>query len=390
MSNLKDYIAVLESGSRQKGGAIGAGIPSLGAEHLNTSGKFNLAKDKLKFISYDHYAQMKTGKIRKKDVLVVKDGATTGKVSYVDDDFPFDEVAINEHVFLLRPKDELLSKYLFYYLYSPNGQRLILTDFRGATVGGISRNFINIPIPLPLPEVQRKIVDALDCASAFIEKRKEQIEKLDLLIKLQFIEMFGSVHKNKKYPYLPIKAFAKVTSGGTPDRNIEEYWKNGTIRWVKTTELKHNKLVDTDEKITYKGLENSSAKIVPPGTILIAMYGQGKTRGMTGFLMVEATTNQACACILSSKNINQQYLWWYLILSYNELRGMAKGGNQPNLNGEMIKNFHVLCPPPTLQIQFVDFVQNVEALKYLLQQSLIKLEQNYKSLMQKCFRGEVF
>ena len=135
MDNLKDHIFMLESGSREKGGAVSDGVPSLGAEHLNEAGGFNLDATKLKYVSALHFNKMKTGKIKKGDILVVKDGATTGKTSYVDESFPFEEAAVNEHVFLLRPGRSISPKYLFYYLFSSIGQSYILSDFRGATVG---------------------------------------------------------------------------------------------------------------------------------------------------------------------------------------------------------------------------------------------------------------
>ena len=104
--------------------------------------------------------------------------------------------------------------------------------------------------------------------------------------------------------------------------------------------------------------------MMPIGTLLIAMYGQGKTRGMTAYLGIEASTNQACACILPSKVINQKFLWYYFILSYDKLRDLAKGGNQPNLNGNMIKDFPVLMPPIEMQNEYVSFVQQIDKSKF--------------------------
>ena len=321
---LKNFIEIVENGTRDKGGAVKKGIPSLGAEHLNSNGTINWSIEKMKYISFELFNKMKTGIMKKDDVLIVKDGATTGKVAYVDD-IPYNYSAINEHVFLLRPKKELLPKYLFYYLASKEGKQKVLFYFRGATVGGITKDFLNIDIPLTSISEQKKIANILDKVANLIELRKKQLEKLDIFSKALFVEMFGSLEHNINYPYKKIVEFSNVISGGTPNRKKEDYWLNGTINWVKTTELKNTKINNSEEKISELGLENSSAKIVPKNTILIAMYGQGKTRGMTALLNIEASTNQACACILPSKNINYMYLWQYMILSYNQLRSMAKG-----------------------------------------------------------------
>ena len=182
--------------------------------------------------------------------------------------------------------------------------------------------------------------------------------------KARFVEMFGSIHDSDKFSYIPVKKLTNVVSGGTPSRDVPEYWDNGNIPWVKTTELQNSIIESVDEYITEKGKNNSAAKIVPAGTVLVAMYGQGKTRGMTGYLSIEATTNQACACILPSNHINMMYLWKYFELSYDKLRSLAQGGGQPNLNGNMIKAFPVLIPPREMQDSFVLFVDHVNKSKF--------------------------
>lgn len=232
---------------------------------------------------------------------------------------------------------------------------------------------------------QEKIVLKLNKVTNVISMRKQQLQKLDELIQARFVEMFGGLHNSKLYPYVSIETFTDVTSGGTPNRNTKEYWENGNIRWVKTTELHNNFITDTEEYITRKGIDNSSAKVIPAHSILVAMYGQGKTRGMTGYLLKECTTNQACACILPCKRVDQKYLWYYMILSYDKLRGMAKGGNQPNLNIGIIKRFQVLVPPIELQSQFADFVNQVNKSKVEIQQALEKTQLLFDSLMQQYF-----
>lgn len=233
--------------------------------------------------------------------------------------------------------------------------------------------------------VQTNIVTELDTIQSAIDNKKQQLSLLDEAVKSRFIEMFGDPHNNTKYSYKNVEEFTTVTSGGTPDRKNNEYWKNGKIPWVKTTELHNNELTEVEEFITQKGLDESSAKMMPKGTLLIAMYGQGKTRGMTAYLGIEASTNQACACILPSKEINQRYLWYYFILSYDKLRDLAKGGNQPNLNGNMIKSFPVLMPPLELQNDFASFVQQIDKSKFVVKQQIADLQELLDSKMQEYF-----
>ena len=141
---LTDWVATLESGSRPKGGIKnGYGeVPSLGAEHLSDDGGFNFAREKR--IPFAFYESLKKGRIEPYDILIVKDGATTGKVSFVNDDFPYEHAAINEHVFrLVADAKKADPRFVFRYLQSAQGQAAIMRDFRGATVGGIGRTFVD-------------------------------------------------------------------------------------------------------------------------------------------------------------------------------------------------------------------------------------------------------
>lgn len=183
---LKDYISCIESGTRGKGGAIKEGVPSLGAEHLNKNGSVNWDIDKMKYISVDLFNKLKSGIVHENDILIVKDGATTGKVAYVKK-MPYSSVAINEHLFLLRTKSDLLPKYLFYYLSSFVGNRKVMSNFRGATVGGIGKDFIEMSIKLIPTKEQQKIVNLLDKVVSLIDLQKQQLKKLDLLVKSRFL-----------------------------------------------------------------------------------------------------------------------------------------------------------------------------------------------------------
>lgn len=171
-------LETIESGKRPKGGVfeIKEGIPSIGAEHLNSFGGFNF--DNIRFIPKEFYQGMNRGKIQKGDVLVVKDGATTGKVSFVRDDFPYTYAAINEHVFRLRGKEFLEQEFLFWFLYSPLGQTQIQQEFHGAAQGGINRQFVNgVYVPLPPLRIQQRIAVEFKEKIVQVEKLRTSIEK---------------------------------------------------------------------------------------------------------------------------------------------------------------------------------------------------------------------
>ena len=279
---------------------------------------------------------------------------------------------------------KLYIPYLYYFMEG------YIEELRKQSIGGVIKyiklgNLTDARIELPNLKKQKNIVEELDKVNSIIKLRNEELRELDYLIKARFIEMFGSPESDEKYPQIAIKDFTEVISGGTPDRKNNEYWENGIVPWVKTTELQNNHINVVEEYITEKGLNESSAKVVPKNTVLIAMYGQGKTRGMTAILEIPASTNQACACILPCEKVEPKYLWQYMIMSYDRLRNLAQGGNQPNLNGNMIKNFTVLVPPRELQLQYVQFVEQVNKSKAAVQKSLDETQVLFDSLMQKYF-----
>lgn len=262
--------------------------------------------------------------------------------------------------------EKMEQQYLFYFLKSNVGRQMIKAKASGSVRDNLKMDMLKeMTIPERTIEEQKKCVATLDALKTIISLWEKELEKLDELIKARFIEMFGSIHESTEYPYVAVKDLTDVISGGTPSRDRTEYWDGGTIPWVKTTELQNNVIIDVDEYITEAGLAGSSAKLVPAGTVLVAMYGQGKTRGMTAYLDIEATTNQACACILPSDKIDSVFLWKYFELSYDKLRSLAQGAGQPNLNGNMIKNFQVLVPPIEMQNEFVSFVHQVDKSKFI-------------------------
>jgi type I restriction enzyme S subunit len=160
---LRELLVTLESGTRPKGGVKGieSGVPSLGGEHLDANGGFRL--DRVRYVPREFAASMRRGRIAVGDVLVVKDGATTGKVSLIRDSFPYKDAVVNEHVFLCRCDERADPRYVFWYLFSAEGQREILSDFRGAAQGGISQRFADlVQVPLrPIGE-QREIVAEIE------------------------------------------------------------------------------------------------------------------------------------------------------------------------------------------------------------------------------------
>jgi type I restriction enzyme, S subunit len=151
-------------------------------------------------------------------------------------------------------------------------------------------------------------------------------------------------------PTVTLGSIAKITSGGTPQRTTPAYW-NGAIPWVKTAQIQNSIITPeyVDEWITQEGLEQSSARMVPKGTILMAMYGQGKTRGQVAILGLDAAINQACAAILLDPGADRDYVYQQLRFRYESIRALSNTGSQENLNAELIRE--IAFPLPGIDAQ---------------------------------------
>lgn len=326
-----------------------------------------------------------SAKLFKKGTLLYTIFATLGEVAILDID-----ATTNQAIVGISHTNEVDTNYLYYFLKS---KKEYVNDIgRGVAQNNINLSMLkDIDVYLPSNLEQQKISKVLDKAQELINKRKKQIDALDELVKSQFIEMFGDIKNNPiGWEKIKIGDVFEIKTGATPSRKENKYWDNGTIPWIKTTELKEIVINNSEEYITEEGFNKSSVNLLPKNTLLIAMYGQGKTRGMTGKLGIEATTNQACAAILPNPKENMDFIWYQLKLSYEDLRDLGRGGSQPNLNTNLIKSYQLIFPPMELQNKFVQFTKQVDKLKFEMEKSLKELEDNFNSLMQKAFKGELF
>lgn len=169
----------------------------------------------------------------------------------------------------------------------------------------------------------------------------------------------------------------KITSGGTPSRKHLEYYQNGTIPWVKTGDLKEKYLWTTDEKITEIGLKNSSARIYPQDTVLIAMYGA--TIGASSILKIEAATNQACAAFVKRDDIIPEYLYAFLESQQSRFIKDAVGGAQPNISAGYLKKIEIPIPPLEKQRRIAALLDKVSDLIAKRRAQLDKLDLLVKS-----------
>jgi len=234
---LEDLLVKKEAGKRPKGGVskYKSGTPSIGAEHLTGDGGFDFTN--VKFVPDDFADSMNRGKIKSGDFIVVKDGATTGKISLVKENFPFENAVVNEHVILCNVDDRVHNKYIFYYLWSETGKKQILNDFRGAAQGGISQKFSKkVQVPLPPLSTQHRIVEKieelfsdLDNGLQNLKKAKQQLETYKQSVLKAAFEGKLTKHWREQQEDLPTPEELRTQSEG----DYELYREKELSQWCK-------------------------------------------------------------------------------------------------------------------------------------------------------------
>lgn len=345
-----------------------------------------------------------TDKSLKAGDLLVCEGGDIGRSAVWDGRVPL--MSFQNHLHRLRPiEDGVDSRFFVYFLQCAFTQ---LGIFEGAgnktTIPNLSRNRLAaLDIPQPPAEEQRDIVRVLAKVREAIATHGKAAAAAEELKRATMRELFtrglrGEAQKDAEIGLMPeswelaaIGAHHSVVSGGTPSRGNADFWSGGTIPWVKTTEVNYCTITETEEHITPQGLECSAAKILPAGTLLMAMYGQGVTRGKVATLGIDAACNQACAAITPNDDaVLPCYLYHFLAWRYDVIRSLAHGGQQQNLNLEIVRDLPVACPQTKdEQSDIVAILDAIDRKAALHREKRAVLEELFQSLLHKLMTGEI-
>ena len=300
------------------------------------------------------------------DTVLVSSRATIGRVALAKIPLATNQGFKN---IIIRDAQKALPEFLAYMMkrLTPEMERMA----SGGTFKEISKSAIaTLKIPLPPLEVQHQIVAEIEGYQKIINGARQVLDNYK-----------PHIVASPDWPIVRVGDVASIRSGGTPDRSNEAYW-GGTIPWIKTGQIDFSVIQSADEFITQAGLENSAARMFPAGTILMAMYGQGVTRGRVAILGIDATTNQACAAIeVTSASIDRDFLYWSLAGKYLELRAISesRGGNQSNLNSQLIRDVKISLPDLDAQHAIVAEIEAEQALVNANRELIRRMEAKVKA-----------
>jgi type I restriction enzyme S subunit len=312
------------------------------------------------------------------------------------------EVALSPLYGVFTPPNQHVGLMIEAYFESPNRSKAFLSPLcqKGAknTLQITNPTFLSGRLPLPTQEAeQQKIGECLSSVDELIDIHGQKLDALQSHKKALTRELFpraGEILPRLRFPEFQdasewisdsLGNIFETSSGGTPDRSVKAYW-NGKIPWITTSLVDLNVINKAEEFISELGLENSSAKLFPKKTVLIAMYGQGKTRGKVALLGIEATTNQACAAIFPREDIDPYFVFLNLSGRYDEMRGLSNSGGQENLSQGLIKGLPFSYPNDIAEQQKISAcLSSFDELITAQTEKLEALKTQKQGLMQQLF-----
>lgn len=296
---------------------------------------------------------------------------------------------------------------LYYYLCTENFVQNLLSMASAITIAIVNKSKMeSCAFPLPPLSEQQRIVERIEELFAKLDEAKERLQEV---VDSFAVRKAAILHKaftgeltkqwrrengvsDESWEEKKLGDICKIGSGGTPSRKHEEYY-NGNIPWIKTGELAWNVITESEEYITEEAVANSSAKMHFAGSVLVAMYGQGLTRGKAAILGINATTNQAVCALQPLELLTSEFLFYYFMKNYWQFREEAVGGNQPNYSAKMISNWFINLPSLPEQHEIVrlidDLLARERSAQQATEQALASIDLMKKSILARAFRGEL-
>ena len=260
---------------------------------------------------------------------------------------------------------------------------------RGGSGAVRPKHLLACEILLPPLAEQRRVVARIEELAAQIHEartlRQQSAEEAEVLPGNEAARIFDSLGNRRS-----LGDVCETTSGGTPSRDRMDFYI-GNIPWVKSGELKDTFIKHAEEHISEQALKTSSAKLFPSGTLVVALYGANV--GKTGVLSIEASTNQAVRALFPNKELERNYVWWFLRRMRPAFLEASFGGAQPNISQKIIRETEIPVPPLAEQRRSVaelDALQaEVDALKRLQAETAAELDALLPAILERAFKGEM-
>lgn len=391
-----------------------AGIKSY-IPFTNICNNIKISENQFHYVKVDKKENQ--NRVLKNDILFLMSSETLEDIAknsiYIGDN---EELYLNSFCKGFRISNEnVYPEYINYLFLSATYRSYFSLVGRGFTRINLKQEFINDAFALipPLPE-QTAIAAFLDRKTALIDQaigiKQKQIELLkerrqilihkavtrglnpNLKLKHSGVEWIGEIPEEWDKSHL--KWMSKLFAGGTPDKANLKYWENGTIPWLASGEVNQEIVKYPTTYITNIGFKNSSARWIEKDSLIVALAGQGKTKGMVAYLDISTTGNQSLAAVIPNKErLFTKYLFFYLMAAYKELRGVSGEGQRDGLNLQKLGDIDICIPSIEEQINISGLIETASKKIFetisLKEQEIEKLKEYKATLINSAVTGKI-
>lgn len=388
VADLIDEIAMGPFGSNIKVSCfVDSGVPVLNGSNLEG---FSLSEKAFRYVTEEKADSLNKANAHRGDIVITHRG-TLGQIVFIPQDSRYDRYVISQSQFRVRCNDKVLPEYLVYYFHTPIGQYKLLSNASQVGVPALARpssTFQQIEVTLPELSIQKRVVEIITTIQRKIENNQELNDNLEQQAATYFQELFIN-NANPMWQISTIGDLGTVVGGSTPSKTKPEYYTNNGIAWITPKDLSINKskfISHGENDITELGLKNSSATVMPKGTVLFS------SRAPIGYIAIasnEVTTNQGFKSVIPYSEIGTAFVYFFLKHSLPVIESAASGSTFKEISGSAMKNIPAIIPDRNTLDQFNSFCAPIFAQQKILEEQNHSLAMLRDSLLPKLMSGAI-
>ena len=388
IADLIDEIAMGPFGSNIKVSCfVDSGVPVLNGSNLEG---FSLSEKTFRYVTREKADSLNKANAHRGDIVITHRG-TLGQIVFIPQDSKYDRYVISQSQFRVRCNDKVLPEYLVYYFHTPIGQHKLLSNASQVGVPALARpssTFQQIEVVLPELSIQKRVVEIISTIQKKIVNNQELNDNLEQQAQSYFQELFVD-NADPEWAIGTISDLGTVVGGSTPSKAKPEYYTESGIAWITPKDLSINKskfVSHGENDITELGLRNSSASIMPEGTVLFS------SRAPIGYIAIaagEVTTNQGFKSVVPKPEIGTPFVYFFLKNTLPVIEGMASGSTFKEVSGSTMKNVPAVIPDAETLAKFSDFCAPIFAQQRILEEQNQSLATLRANLLPKLMSGEI-
>ena len=388
IADLIDEIAMGPFGSNIKVSCfVDSGVPVLNGSNLEG---FSLSEKTFRYVTRKKADSLNKANAHRGDIVITHRG-TLGQIVFIPQDSKYDRYVISQSQFRVRCNDKVLPEYLVYYFHTPIGQHKLLSNASQVGVPALARpssTFQQIEVVLPELSIQKCVVEIISTIQKKIANNQELNDNLEQQAQSYFQELFVD-NADPEWAIGTISDLGTVVGGSTPSKAKPEYYTESGIAWITPKDLSINKskfVSHGENDITELGLKNSSAAIMPEGTVLFS------SRAPIGYIAIaagEVTTNQGFKSVVPKPEIGTPFVYFFLKNTLPVIEGMASGSTFKEVSGSTMKNVPAVIPDAETLAKFSDFCAPIFAQQRILEEQNQLLATLRDNLLPKLMSGEI-